>query len=108
MTEWHCIERDRERYGINLTQADVRQIEARCEAGEGRTGRKEDGTQFHLIIVGDRVLYVVYRLGADCKTGKGRVITVAPQDAGNSLVKSDGYFTRRRTGRFKPKRPGWQ
>lgn len=100
MTEWHCIERARERYGINLTQSDIRQIEARCEAGEGLTGHAENGAHYHLITFGDRVLWIVYK--------QGQVVTINPPQAGATFAGKSAGFMRRRKAQFKSKRPAWQ
>lgn len=108
MTEPHCIQRARERYGINMSRKDLRAIEARCEAGEGRTAKTQDGTHFHLITFADQVLWVVFEPAIVSRHGVGRVVTIMPPEVAKALVVNDAINIRKRTGQFKRKKKGWR
>ena len=70
----HAIVRAKERYGIDLSMADLRQLERRCAKGEGYCGGNQDGTSYHSLVLFDRVLWCVYR--------ETRIITIMPPTVG--------------------------
>jgi hypothetical protein len=93
----HCAVRAQERYGITLTRRDVEDIAKRCMAGEGKAETKPDGTQYHVLIVGDRVLWLVYRApSAGGPRPFGTVITVMPPSVANTRIWRDLQFKNRR------------
>lgn len=108
MTEPHCIQRARERYGINLSWQDLLQIQARCEAGEGRTGKKQDGTHFHMIPFENQVLWVVYKPAHVSRHGVGTVATIMPSNVADALRAYDAQNMRKRTGNYKLKKRAWR
>lgn len=108
MTEPHCIQRARERYGIDLSWRDLRQIEARCEAREGLTAKKPDGTRYHLITFADQVLWIVYKPAGTANIYGGRVVTIMPPSAADALRSSDAKNMRKRTGEYKLRKKAWR
>jgi hypothetical protein len=108
MTEPHCIQRARERYGINLSWQDLRQIEARCEAREGLTAKKPDGTRFHCITWGNQVLWIVFEPASVSRWGVGRVVTIMPPNVADALRSSDAENMRKRTGQYKLRKRAWR
>lgn len=82
----HAIQRAKERYGIDLSVDDLTGLSARCQAGEGRTGGTEDGAQFHVLILRDRVLWLVYRRPVPPHKF-GSVVTVMPASVGAAMTK---------------------
>lgn len=74
---WHCIERAKERYGLNLTTADVRDMENQIVGGTSvMTRGRGTGNEEHLVRLGDRVLRVIWR------TDGAVIVTVMPKGAG--------------------------
>jgi hypothetical protein len=108
MTEPHCITRARERYGIELSWQDLRQIEARCEAREGLTAKKPDGTRFHCITFDKHVLWVVFEPAAVSWRGVGRVVTIMPPNVADALRSSDAENMRKRTKNYKLRKRAWR
>lgn len=103
----HAMQRANERYGIDLSWADLHAIAKRCKAGEGYTDSKADGvSHFHIIIFGERVLWVVYRRP---KAGEpdGIVVTIMPPQVATRLNKRDAQQIERRRGRHALRRKGW-
>lgn len=103
----HCAIRAKERYGIDLSWEDVEAISRRCLAGEGRIGGNPDGAQFHMIIFGDRVLWVVYRPPALTNSKFGVVVTIMPPKVAETAVKRDRRHQARRTGDYERRKRGW-
>lgn len=91
------MQRAKERYGIDLSWADLKAIGKRCKAGEGYTDSKPDGSHYHVIILGDRVLWVVYRRPSPFDPD-GIVVTIMPPEIGGKLVARDSKHIKRRTG----------
>jgi hypothetical protein len=108
MTEPHCITRARERYGIDLSWQDLRQIEARCDKGEGRTAKKPDGTHFHLITFANQVLWIVFEPASVSRHGVGRVVTIMPPNVAKVLTVNDAINMRKRTGQYKLRKRAWR
>jgi hypothetical protein len=95
----HCALRARQRYGIALSLADVVDLARRCRAGEGRMETKPDGISFHGLIVGERLLWIVYRSpAAGSRHEHGSVITIMPPDVGRYRAHRDYDHMRRRKG----------
>ncbi|WP_428668097.1 hypothetical protein [Reyranella sp.] len=103
----HCAVRAKERYGLDLTWDDVNAIANRCADGEGRTGGKPDGTQFHMIIFADHVLWVVYKPGTVARNRRGMVVTIMPPTVALSAVKNGCRHKARRTGDYELRRRRW-
>ena len=102
----HAIQRAKERYGIDLTWADLDAIVQRCKAGEGYTDRRPDGSHFHSIIFGERVLWVVYRRPSPMSPD-GVVVTVMPPEKAAALAFRDAQHIKRRNGHHRQRR-GWR
>lgn len=103
----HACLRAKERYGLDLSIADLRVIARRCRAGEGRTESNQDGTQFHLIVWGERVLWIVYRPpGRGVTLADGVVLTVMPPHVGSVASRHNERRAARRRGDYRPRR-GW-
>ena len=94
----HAMERARERYGIELTFNDILQMSRRCAKGEGRTETTESGTTHHTLIVGDRVLWVIYKHAALVGNADGRILTVLPAGAAIGRAIRDVQHMNRRNG----------
>ena len=94
----HAAQRAKERYGIELTNADVREIARRCKAGEGQGHTDPDGKRGHTIIFKDRVLWVVYAPPEQhgTKLTDGVVVTVMPPEAAAKVAWRDGGHRIRR------------
>lgn len=103
----HAMQRAKERYGIDLSWADLKAIGMRCKAGEGFTDRKPDGSHFHTIILGERVLWVVYRRPSALEPD-GVVVTIMPPEVGSKLVARDSKFIKRRRGDHSRLRKAWR
>lgn len=89
MTEPHAITRARERYGIDLTFHDMKEMAARCAKGEGLMETHPDGTQQHALVVGERVLWAVFK--------HGWVVTVMPAgDIANKVQRRASQHAKRR------------
>lgn len=86
----HAAIRALERYGLKLTSADLGAIAAICKAGGGRTGTLPGNREFHTVIYGDRVLYVVYRRTG----GRGVVLTCLPSARASLNVYRHGAYQR--------------
>lgn len=99
----HAAQRAKERYGIDLTLEEVRDIARRCQKGEGRE-RTVHGGQHHSIVHGDRVLHVVWRPPDGTRHEFGEVVTILPVAAANAKVVFDGVHRIRRKRGFFPKR----
>lgn len=102
----HAMQRAKERYGIDLSWADLLAIAKRCKAGEGYTDRKPDGSCFHVIVFGERVLWVVYRRPSPFDPD-GIVVTIMPPDKGSVVSFRDGQHIRRRKGHMRQGK-GWR
>jgi len=105
----HCVVRAKERYGIDLSIADVVRLSKRCLKGEGHTGGKPDGTHFHVLIEQERVLWIVYRPPANgSRHPHGTIITVMPSSVGASMAGKHAQFAARRRGEYRPFRKAWR
>jgi len=94
----HAAQRAFERYGIDLTLEQVREIARRCQKGEGRE-HTVHGAQHHTIVHGDRVLHVVWRPPGEDRHEFGEVVTILPINAANQKAKiSAGHRFRRQHG----------
>jgi hypothetical protein len=104
----HCMVRAKERYGIDLSFSDVDRLARRCLKGEGHTGGKPDGTQFHILIEQERVLWIVYRPPAHGgRTSNGKIITVMPSSVGATVASRHAQSAARRRGEYRPFRKAW-
>lgn len=101
----HCAIRAKERYGIDLTWDDVRELTKRCRKGEGHTGTTRDGKQFHMIIFGARVLHVVYKPE---KSDDGIVLTIMPPEIARVTAANSGRQAARRKGEFGRPKKAWR
>lgn len=71
----HAIERARQRYGLQLTTADVRAIEAACASARSVVvERFKNGAVKHLLLVRQVAVFAVI---GPC----GRCFTILPRDA---------------------------
>jgi hypothetical protein len=83
----HPIARALERYGLKLTNADLREIALECATGRGRLSYLRDGAEKHAMIYHNKAIVVIYKpnLGpsnlASPHKGAGTVITVLPREA---------------------------
>lgn len=93
----HAMQRAKERYGIDLSWADLHDIAQRCKAGEGFTDRKPDGSNYHVIILRERVLWAVYRRPSAFDPD-GVVVTIMPPEIGAKLVARDAKHMAQRQG----------
>lgn len=85
--EPHAILRARQRYGIELTVADLKTIEADCSKGLSMImGRWGDGYARHAVLHKETALIVV--IGSD-----GRVVTILPREAARPMtrLRRNGY-----------------
>jgi len=104
----HACVRAKERYGLDLSIDDLNTIARRCRAGEGRTESNQDGTQFHLIVWSERVLWVVYRPpGPAVDLADGVVLTVMPPHVASVAAKRHARRAARRRGEFGDFRRRW-
>lgn len=93
----HVADRAWERYGIELSLADVIAITLRCKAGEGRTHSDPDGVQHHAIIFNDHVLWMVYKPPTiSGKHHNGMLVTVMPPRVAAKIRKDDFNHRARR------------
>lgn len=102
----HAAQRAKERYGIDLSRADLLAIAKRCKAGEGYTDHKEDGSHFHVIVFGERVLWVTYRRPSPFEPD-GIVVTIMPPEKGSATSFRDFQHIKRRRGHWRP-RKAWK
>lgn len=91
------MQRAKERYGIDLSWADLHDICRRCKAGEGYTDSRDDGSHFHIIVFGERVLWVVYRRPRPMDPD-GVVVTIMPPQKAQALLHRDSKHMERRQG----------
>lgn len=66
MHEPHAIARARERYGIELTISDLRQIVAKIRTGLSVVTRRRECSEVHLVLHDGTALLVVYRPADRC------------------------------------------
>lgn len=96
----HCAVRAQERYGITLNYLDIRAMAQRCQGGEGLMETKPDGVRYHTLIVGERVLWLVYRTPeAAGRKPYGSIVTIMPPGIGNYRAMRDNAFMRKRLNR---------
>ena len=103
----HAAIRAKERYGLDLSFADIRELSHRCAKGEGHTETQRDGRQYHSVIFGEHLLWLVYLPeGPRCTREDGVILTIMPHaDAARARGKRDWFQMRRRKGQWsKPKR----
>ena len=101
----HCAVRARQRYGIELSLLDVRELAKRCRDGEGRMETKPDGVSFHGLIHAERMLWLVYRSPAAGSTHlHGTVITIMPPGVGAYRAHRDHAHMQRRKGEYERRR----
>jgi hypothetical protein len=81
----HAQERAYERYGLVLSLNDLRDIARRCMEDEGIQETQDDGIQRHVLIVGDRVLWVIYKPPNDCTHRYGHIVTITPPNKGLAM-----------------------
>lgn len=73
---WHVIERAKERYALDLSTADVRDMENQILAGASvLTKGRGTGNEEHLVRCGERVLKAIWR--AD----NAVIVTVLPKNS---------------------------
>jgi len=103
----HAALRARERYGIELTLADLQAMSLRCLKGEGLLKRDPDGASHHTLIVGERVLWVVYRPPGPGRHENGEIATVMPNSVGQKHAERGAQHRFRRLHGYskKPGRP---
>lgn len=95
----HAADRAKERYGIDLSWPEVLDLSSRCAAGEGLMETKKDGTQCHAVIVGDRVLWLIYQ-PPNAQYGNGKIITIMPPNVGEARARRDRRHKFRRLNGF--------
>lgn len=81
----HAAQRASERYGIELSDRDLNGLAARCLAGEGLFRQKADGSRFHTLVFGDRVLWIVYMPPGHANNTAlpgGTIVTIVPNRVG--------------------------
>jgi len=100
----HCAIRALERYGILLTWDDLDAIARRCQCGEGQGATRADGTRYHNVVFGNRVLWVVYKPHAE-GFPFGLVKTVMPMATGGIRARHDFEHMLDRKGEKKRSRP---
>jgi hypothetical protein len=83
----HSVSRARERYGIDLDAGDAAR---RCQAGEGLTHHMANGRSLHALVVGDRVVWLIYLPPeAGSRDRYGTVMTTVPPNAAQKRVVHD-------------------
>ena len=87
--EPHAITRLRERYNIELKPKQLNKLAKRCQGGEGRMATFENGCTQHALIVGERVLWVVYAAYRGWGPRWGTIVSVLPPAAGERQSKND-------------------
>ena len=102
----HAMQRAKERYGIDLSWQDLHAIAKRCKGGEGYTHSKPDGSHFHVIVFGERVLWVVYKRPSPLDPD-GIVKTIMPPRVATVMNKRDAQQIARHRGRRARRRKGW-
>jgi len=97
----HAAVRAKERYGIDLSKGDIIDLAKRCYAGEGLMETTRDGKRMHALIVGERVLWLVYLhpKGGRSYHQHGTVLTIMPPQIAAVRSSRDTAYRRRRLGR---------
>ena len=102
----HAAQRARERYGIVLSLTDLQDMSRRCLKGEGLLRRDDDGASHHTLIVGERVLWVVYRPPGPGRHEHGEIATVMPSSVGHKFARSGSRERFKRLNGFAKKPRG--
>lgn len=92
----HCVDRAFERYGIELSWDDFMDIKRRCRVGEGRMEVGPRGQQTHALVIGERVLWVVFLPGDFSRDGRDAVLTICPPGMGQRVARRDFRHIQRR------------
>lgn len=102
----HAAKRALERYGVELSLADVQALARRCLKGEGFLEEHPDGAQRHTLVHDGRVLWVVYRPPGEGRPKDGLVITVTPPDLGSTMrtARHNTHHKLRRLGKSRRQR----
>jgi hypothetical protein len=101
----HAMQRAKERYGIDLSWADLRAMARRCKAGEGLTGRK-GASNYHTLILGERVLWLVYKAPTPLEPD-GVIVTIMPQAIALHMNAADAQHIKRRKD-WRGRRKTWR
>lgn len=73
---WHVLKRAKERYALDLTTANVRDMENQILAGTSiLTKGRGTGNEEHLVVCGERVLKAIWR------TDSAVIVTVLPKNS---------------------------
>lgn len=64
----HPLDRAKQRYGLDLTSADLREIEARIVAGEGILRGREGDKETYYLPVQDRCVCLAFKRGPNVVT----------------------------------------
>lgn len=100
----HAAKRAFERYGILLTWDCLDALAKRCQCGEGQSETRPDGSRYHAVVFGNRVLWCVYQ-PPHVDHPFGVIKTVMPSSVGSSRSKRDFLHMLDRKGEKKRSRP---
>lgn len=100
----HSAIRAYERYGLLLTWEDLEALAKRCQCGEGLGETKQDGSRYHTVVFGNRVLWCVYH-APDTGFPFGVIKTIMPASVAGARVKRDFEQMLGRKGENRRTRP---
>jgi hypothetical protein len=98
----HAAVRAKERYGVDLALDDVKELARRCSTGEGYVADERHGTKRHALVVGSRIVWVIYRPDVH---RDGIIVTVLPpesvsgtmfQNASHRIKRLNGFIKKSR------------
>lgn len=98
----HCLDRARERYGIELTIAELKELTRRCRQGEGvqkNAPHMKTGARAHMICFADKVVDCVWRPPNGDHNVDGFIVTILPAGTiARGVSWNDGKNTIKRAG----------
>lgn len=77
----HALDRAKERYGIDLTIADLKEMTSRCRAGEGiqkNVAGLRQGARAHMLCLANMVIDCVWRPPNGDHNVDGFIVTILP------------------------------
>lgn len=93
----HCAMRALEHYGIVLNWDDLDALAKRCMGGEGLSETCHGDRSYHTLILGPRVLWVVYHRPSG-EFPVGFILTVMPPDVAGARTARDYRSMLKRKG----------